>query len=106
MNDEIIIHVGIDILFLIASVLLVASVIWIRTFFRGSVSQRGWTLISIGTAFLLAGALSDLILMIMTETMTLWMITIQEVFLSVFLTLLAFGLYSMAKAWKTLTEAA
>jgi hypothetical protein len=105
MNNEVIIHVGIDILFLVASVLLVASVIWIRKFFRGSVSQRGWFVISIGIAFLLAGGLSDLILMIVTEKMTLWMVTIQEVFLSIFLLCLAYGLYSMARAWKNLTEA-
>jgi hypothetical protein len=37
--------------------------------------------------------------------MTLWMVTIQEVFLSIFLLCLAYGLYSMARAWKNLTEA-
>ena len=105
MNNEVIMHIGIDMLFLIASLLLVASVIWIRKFFRGSVSRRGWFAISIGTAFLLAGALSDLVMMALKETMTLWMAMIQEVFLSIFLSLLAYGLYSMARAWKTLTEA-
>jgi hypothetical protein len=105
MDSAIVVHLTIDILFLVASVVLTASVIWIRTFFRGSVSQRGWRVILVGVIFLLVGGISDIFLMIVMQEMSFWMATIQEVFLSIFLMFLAYGLYSMARAWKNLVEA-
>ena len=105
MDSAIVVHLAIDVLFLVASIVLIASVIWIRTFFRGSVSQRGWRVILVGVIFLLVGGISDIFLMIVMQEMTLWMMTIQEVFLSIFLLFLAYGLHSMSRAWKNLVEA-
>lgn len=48
MDSAIVVHLTIDILFLVASAVLTVSVIWIRTFFRGSASQRGWRVILVG----------------------------------------------------------
>jgi hypothetical protein len=98
MDTTIVVHLAIDAFFLAASVVLTASAIWIRTFFRGSVSQRGWRVVLVGVIFLLVGGINDMILMIVMREMTFWMMTIQEIFLSSFLLLLAYGLYSMARA--------
>ncbi len=84
MNDAQVIHLLIDIAFIIVSALLVRSLSYIDRRFKNTIFFGSWRLVLYSTILLFAGALVDIMLGISQITAD-WTAAILEIFIVAFL---------------------
>ncbi len=95
-------HLTVDLVIFILSIALTAIVLYFRRLFKGSIFDRSWNVVLVSAVFLFAGVVVDAIFMGLYGAAELWMEDVEELFVAMFLAVLCYGLYLMARQWRTM----